>query len=446
MQTRPSALTVVAALNRLGAVAVLMRPDGDPEPRGRARQGATGSSPTPQNAEARRGRDAACRSTCSAAAAGTRKLARGPDRHGADRPRRGPACPPGTGPTPAAPATSRSSSSPAAGERTLRQPDHQPAAGRCRRSAPPPRRRSPSSDTVYSATPVYHPSALLMSVGGAIAGGARLAVASEFDARELLGRGAPLRRDVVSYTWTMLDEIAEAPPNPAEKHHPVRLFMGSGMPRGLWKPRAASASRPARVLEFYASTEGDAVLVNLTGEKAGCKGRPLPGSAEVRIAALRPDRRPADRGRRRLRESPAPSTRPGCCSPRVRPRRDRLTATASCAASSRPGDAWLRDRRPLPPRRRRRLLARRPRAGAVRTADGVVPAGPIQDALGRRRRGPRSRSPTACRRRRCRRSPARRSPCARDAKLDHGRPRPRAGRPRRRRHPAGRPASSTRSR
>ena len=30
MQTRPSALTVVAALSRLGAVAVLMRPDGDP--------------------------------------------------------------------------------------------------------------------------------------------------------------------------------------------------------------------------------------------------------------------------------------------------------------------------------------------------------------------------------------------------------------------------------
>jgi putative long chain acyl-CoA synthase len=39
------------------------------------------------------------------------------------------------------------------------------------------------------------------------------------------------------------------------------------------------------VVEFYASTEGEAILVNLTGAKPGCVGRPLPGAAEVRIAA-----------------------------------------------------------------------------------------------------------------------------------------------------------------
>ena len=35
-----------------------------------------------------------------------------------------------------------------------------------------------SGDTVYSVTPLYHPSGLMMSIGGAIAGGARLAMAS----------------------------------------------------------------------------------------------------------------------------------------------------------------------------------------------------------------------------------------------------------------------------
>jgi putative long chain acyl-CoA synthase len=39
------------------------------------------------------------------------------------------------------------------------------------------------------------------------------------------------------------------------------------------------------VLEFYASTEAGAILVNLRGRKPGSMGRPLPGSAEVRIAA-----------------------------------------------------------------------------------------------------------------------------------------------------------------
>ena len=49
------------------------------------------------------------------------------------------------------------------------------------------------------------------------------------------------------------------------------------------------------MLEFYASTEGEAILVNLSGDKPGCKGRPLPGSAEVRLAAY-------DVGAARLRE------------------------------------------------------------------------------------------------------------------------------------------------
>jgi putative long chain acyl-CoA synthase len=38
------------------------------------------------------------------------------------------------------------------------------------------------------------------------------------------------------------------------------------------------------VLEFYASTEAGAILVNLADVKRGAMGRPLPGSAEVRIA------------------------------------------------------------------------------------------------------------------------------------------------------------------
>ena len=45
-----------------------------------------------------------------------------------------------------------------------------------------------------------------------------------------------------------------------------------------------SASSPVRVLEFYASTEAGAILVNLASAKIGAMGRPLPGSTEVRIA------------------------------------------------------------------------------------------------------------------------------------------------------------------
>ena len=139
-------------------------------------------------------------------------------------------------------------------------------------------------DTLYSVTPPYHPSGLMMSIGGAIAGGARLAMATEFDPATFWEEVRRYGVTVASYTWTLLHDLAEAPPHPGERHHPVRLFIGSGMPRGLWR-RVERRFAPARVLEFYASTEAGAILVNLSSAKQGSMGRPLPGSAEVRIAA-----------------------------------------------------------------------------------------------------------------------------------------------------------------
>jgi putative long chain acyl-CoA synthase len=147
-----------------------------------------------------------------------------------------------------------------------------------------------AGDTVYSVTPLYHPSGLMMSIGGAIAGGARLALSAHFDPSTFWDEVRRYGVTVASYTWTLLHDLAEAPPHPGERHHPVRLFIGSGMPRGLWR-RVEQRFRPARVLEFYASTEAGAILVNLRDAKPGSMGRPLPGSAEVQIAAYDLDRR-----------------------------------------------------------------------------------------------------------------------------------------------------------
>ena len=139
------------------------------------------------------------------------------------------------------------------------------------------------ADTVYSVTAPYHPSGLMTTIGGAMAGGARLAMARHFDPSTFWDEVRRYGVTVASYTWTLLHDVVEAPPNPGERHHPVRLFIGSGMPRSLWR-RAEERFAPARVVEFYASTEAGAILVNLRDAKPGAMGRPLPGSAEVRIA------------------------------------------------------------------------------------------------------------------------------------------------------------------
>ncbi|MGE0220937.1 MAG: acyl-CoA synthetase, partial [Mycolicibacterium sp.] len=92
----------------------------------------------------------------------------------------------------------------------------------------------------------------------------------------------------VSYTWAMLREIIDDPGFTLPGSHPVRLFIGSGMPAGLWK-RVLDVFEPANVVEFFATTDGQAVLANVSGAKIGSKGRPLPGGGQIALAAYDPD-------------------------------------------------------------------------------------------------------------------------------------------------------------
>ena len=143
MSTRPSGLSVVAALNRLGAVAVLMRPDG-PVAREAELGQVTRIVADPELAGRARARPAASEVLVLGGGGEERDLGGGRDRHGADRPRPGRAA----GLVPAEPRaarrTSPSSSSPA--RASAPGPTGSPTgAGRCRRSRPPRRRRSPTT-------------------------------------------------------------------------------------------------------------------------------------------------------------------------------------------------------------------------------------------------------------------------------------------------------------
>src|SRR5271167_4266532 len=140
-------------------------------------------------------------------------------------------------------------------------------------------------DTVFSVNPIHHPSGLLMSLGGAVASGARFSMASRFDPDTFWNEARRYGVTVVSYTWTQLRDLVEAPPHPGEHHHTIRTFIGSGMPVGLWH-RVIERFAPARVVEYYASAQTDAILVNMPGTKVGCLGTPLPGSPELRIARI----------------------------------------------------------------------------------------------------------------------------------------------------------------
>ncbi len=136
-----------------------------------------------------------------------------------------------------------------------------------------------SKDTVYACLPLHHPAGLLVSVGGALVGGTRLALATRFEPDVFWNDVRRYGASVVFYAGEMCRQLVDATPSPAERDSPLRLFAGSGMRADVWR-RVIERFGPVGVLEFYASTEVNLVLANASGKKVGAVGRSLPGSID----------------------------------------------------------------------------------------------------------------------------------------------------------------------
>jgi fatty-acyl-CoA synthase len=126
-------------------------------------------------------------------------------------------------------------------------------------------------DRMYDCLPMYHTS------GGICATGAMLAVGGTVFIREKFSAGA-FWDDVVSYECTAFMYIGElcrylvnAPPQPNERAHRLRIACGNGLQPEVWNQFKARFSIPT-ILEFYAATEGNVTLFNFEG-KEGSIGR-----------------------------------------------------------------------------------------------------------------------------------------------------------------------------
>ena len=214
-------------------------------------------------------------------------------------------------------------------------------------------------DTVYCCLPLHHPSGTLVATGSALVGGARLALASKFEPQIFWDEVRRYGASVVYYAGEMCRRLVDAPPNIGESNNPVRLFAGSGLRADAWR-RLVERFGPVGVCELYASTEAHVVLANASGKKIGSVGRPLPGSPEVVVAALDGDELRAQRRSPRAR-APRRARHADRADVRARGRRYRAHRSAPPAAGCvRAGRHLVRHRRSVPRRCRRRFLVRRP--------------------------------------------------------------------------------------
>ena len=238
--------------------------------------------------------------------------------------------------------------------------------------------RLTTESTVYCLSPLHHPSGLLTAVGGAVAGGSRIALSRGFNPATF---DEEIRRygvTVVSYTWAMMRELVRRPVHPRETLPTISLFMGSGMPRGVWR-RVLDRYPGTRVLEFYAGTEADVVLANLSTSKPGARGRPLPGTAEVRLVEVDPDSGAILAGRGGY-ATPSEVDAPG-----VLLSRPRLGVDASARQLRgvfRPGDTWMSTNDVFERDRDGDFWLLGSASSVVRTEHGPVYPIQVADALG----------------------------------------------------------------
>ena len=376
METRPSALVAIAALSRLGAVAVVMRPDADLATTVRL-GGVTEILTDPTNLDAARQMPG---QVLVLGGGESRDLHVPEDADVIDMEQIDPDAvelPAWYRPNPGlARDLAAIAFSTASGELVAKQITNYrwavSAFGTASAAA------LDRKDTVYCLTPLHHESALLVNLGGAVVGGTRIALSRGLQPDRFVQEIRQYGVTVVSYTWAMLREVVDDPAFVLHGNHPVRLFIGSGMPTGLWE-RVVDAFAPAHVVEFFATTDGQAVLANVSGAKVGSKGRPLPGAGHVELGAYDAEHDlilENDRGFVQVADAnqvgvllaqsngpidPTASVKRGVFAPA-----DTWISTEYLFRRDEDGDYWLMGRR----------------GSEVHTARGLVYAEPVTDALG----------------------------------------------------------------
>ncbi len=127
------------------------------------------------------------------------------------------------------------------------------------------------SDRMYNCLPMYH------SVGGVVATGAVLVNGGSVVIRERFS-GSQFWDDVLRWDCTLFQYIGElcryltrGESQPEQRAHRLRLCCGNGLRPDVWSDFKDRFKIP-RILEFYASTEGNVTMFNFEG-KPGAIGR-----------------------------------------------------------------------------------------------------------------------------------------------------------------------------
>ena len=149
-----------------------------------------------------------------------------------------------------------------------------------------------STDRMFNCLPLYHSVGGVVATGATLVGGGAVVIRARFSAADFWRDVRTERCTLFQYIGELCRYLANAPHQNIETEHSLRIACGNGLRPEVWGLFQSRFKIP-RVLEYYASTEGNFSLYNCEGQP-GAIGK-IPAFLEHRlpVALLRFD---VDRG------------------------------------------------------------------------------------------------------------------------------------------------------
>jgi fatty-acyl-CoA synthase len=131
-----------------------------------------------------------------------------------------------------------------------------------------------AGDRLYNCLPMYHSTGGVVAIGAMLVNGGSVLIRARFSAThfwdDVIGGGCT----IFLYIGELCRYLVTVPPPPKERVHHLRLACGNGLQGDVWRAFQERFTIP-RILEFYASTEGNVSLYNCEGRR-GAIGRVPP--------------------------------------------------------------------------------------------------------------------------------------------------------------------------
>jgi len=121
-------------------------------------------------------------------------------------------------------------------------------------------------DRMYNCLPLYHSVGGVVAVGALLVAGGSVVIRPKFSASEFWRDIREERCTLFQYIGELCRYLVNSPHQEDESDHSLRIACGNGLRPEVWTTFQARFKIP-RILEYYASTEGNFSLYN-------CEGRP----------------------------------------------------------------------------------------------------------------------------------------------------------------------------